>query len=88
MSRGAAMTKRSQRMVRDVRAAAAQIPTSALRLILLESVWEWVSRSHATFPEHDHHCPVTDAKDNDTECSCGYAAARVAMEALDTLERQ
>jgi len=57
-----------------------------LRLVLLETIWEWIGKSHANFPDHDHHCPCRDASDTDG-CTCGYAGAREAMKQLDILDR-
>jgi hypothetical protein len=56
------------------------------RVALLELVWDWVAKSHATFPEHDHHCPCTDAKDKPADCTCGFAAAVIAIDALNLME--
>lgn len=60
----------------------AQQREPVLRLVLLQTVVDWVQTSHATFPEHDHHCGGKDP------CSCGYAAAQIALAELDRLDTE
>jgi hypothetical protein len=54
------------------------------RLAALEAVWDWISRSHANFPGHDHHCRA-DVRP-ESECTCGYTAAQQAMFDLDLMD--